>query len=144
MTLPKPVPGLVLRYSYLWHSESREGREEGVKDRPCAVVASILSNAGETRVLVLPITHTQPVGTEMGVEIPPNVKNRLGLDETRSWIVLSEWNEFVWPGPDLRRVSNLPDSPVAYGMLPPRFFIAVRDRFLKVVRQRKARPVSRT
>jgi hypothetical protein len=34
ITLPKPEPGLVIRYSYLWHDEHRQGREEGVKDRP--------------------------------------------------------------------------------------------------------------
>ena len=26
MTLPKPEPGLVIRYSYLWHDEFLEGR----------------------------------------------------------------------------------------------------------------------
>ena len=36
--LPRPVPGLVVRYSYLWLDEHRRGREEGVKDRPCAIV----------------------------------------------------------------------------------------------------------
>ena len=38
MALPKPVPGLVIRYSYLWHREYLEGREDGQKDRPCAIV----------------------------------------------------------------------------------------------------------
>lgn len=41
MPLPKPIPGLVIRYSYLWCSEYLEGREEGQKDRPCAIVAAI-------------------------------------------------------------------------------------------------------
>ncbi len=44
MTLPKPVPGLVIRYSYLWYGEHRQGHEEGTKDRPCAIVAAIRSN----------------------------------------------------------------------------------------------------
>jgi len=39
--LPAPVPGLVIRYSYLWHSEHLAGREEGEKDRPCAIVAAL-------------------------------------------------------------------------------------------------------
>ena len=38
--MPLPVPGLVIRYSYLWHSEHLAGREEGTKDRPCAIIAA--------------------------------------------------------------------------------------------------------
>lgn len=40
-SLPAPVPGLVIRYSYLWHSEQPAGREEPEKDRPCAIVAAL-------------------------------------------------------------------------------------------------------
>jgi hypothetical protein len=102
VALPKPEPGLVIRYSYLWHSEYRKGREEGVKDRPCAIVASMVSlEDGTTRVLVLPITHTPPENASLAVEIPTSVKTRLKLDTEQSWVVVSEWNEFVWPGPDL-------------------------------------------
>jgi hypothetical protein len=39
--LPRPEPGLVLSYSYLWHTEHEEGREEGVKDRPCVIVVVV-------------------------------------------------------------------------------------------------------
>ena len=39
MALPKPVAGLIIRYSYLWYREHLEGRDEGQKDRPCAIVA---------------------------------------------------------------------------------------------------------
>ena len=61
MPLPDPVPGLVIRYAYLWFGEYAAGQEEGVKDRPCAIVAAIRSDEdGNTRVLVLPITHTPP------------------------------------------------------------------------------------
>jgi prevent-host-death family protein len=40
---------------------------------------------------------------QFGIELPGRVKRRLKLDDARSWVVLSEWNEFVWPGPDLRQ-----------------------------------------
>jgi len=43
--LPEPVPGLVIRYSYLWYAEHVLGREEGQKDRPCAIVAAIRTDA---------------------------------------------------------------------------------------------------
>jgi hypothetical protein len=143
--LPKPVPGLVIRYSYLWHSEHLEGREEGQKDRPCAIVAAIVADEhGNDRVLVLPITHSPPNHASLAVEIPAKVKQRLRLDDARSWVVLSEWNEFIWPGPDLRRVPGADDSSVVYGMLPPHLFAVIRERFLALVNLRAATQVRRT
>jgi hypothetical protein len=57
MALPEPVAGLILRYSYLWRHEHLEGRDEGQKDRPCAIVAALRTDEnGDIRVLVLPIT----------------------------------------------------------------------------------------
>jgi hypothetical protein len=141
----QPVPGLVIRYSYLWHDEHLLGREEGQKDRPCAIIASIRVAAdGDTRVLVLPITHTSPSQPRLAIEIPTKVKQRLQLDDARSWIVLSEWNEFIWPGPDLRRLMGGDESSIAYGMLPPGLFASVRDRFVALVEARGAEPVRRT
>ena len=131
MPLPQPVSGLVIRYNYLWYREHLEGREEGQKDRPCAIIAAVRADeSGATRVLVLPITHSPPDHASLAVEIPPKVKLRLQLDEAQSWVVLSEWNEFVWPGPDLRRLPNADDATVAYGMLPPGLFATIRNRFL--------------
>jgi len=141
-----PVPGLVIRYSYLWYSEHLAGREEAQKDRPCAIVAALRPAAepAETRVLVLPVTHSPPAQASLAAEIPPRVKERLRLDTERSWVVLSEWNEFIWPGPDLRRAPGGDDSSVAYGMLPPRLFAIIRDRFLALATGRNARRVPRT
>lgn len=145
MSLPTPIPGLVLRYSYLWHREHLAGREEGQKDRPCAIIAALRTDEdGETRVLVLPITHSPPDQDGLAVEIPARVKQRLGLDDARSWVVLSEWNEFTWPGPDLRRLPGADDLSVAYGMLPPALFETVRARFFALVQARTTRPVRRT
>jgi hypothetical protein len=59
LAFPTPVPGLVVRYSYLWASEHARGREEGAKDRPCAVVLVVIDDAGEPAV-VLPITINGP------------------------------------------------------------------------------------
>jgi hypothetical protein len=142
VALPEPVPGLVIRYSYLWRREHLEGRDEGRKDRPCAIVAAIRAQAGEQRVLVLPITHSEPAGSS--IEIPAPVKRRLGLDELRSWIVVSEYNEFLWPGPDLRRAPGGDDSSVAYGMLPPALFGAVRQSLLTAISEHRAHAVRRT
>jgi hypothetical protein len=93
---------------------------------------------------VLPISHSPPGDASLAVEIPGKVKQRLQLDHARSWVVLSEWNEFIWPGPDLRRAPGADDSSVAYGMLPPSLFAAIRDRFLALVNSRAATQARRT
>jgi len=144
VTLPRPEPGLVIRYSYLWLSEHRAGREEGVKDRPCALVLALVDAAGDTRVTVLPITHSAPPDPSAAIEVPPDTKKRLALDAERSWIVVSEGNEFLWPGPDLRPLPGADLSTIAYGFLPPRLLRLVRDRFLALSHQRKAERVRRT
>jgi hypothetical protein len=143
--LPERVPGLVIRYSDLWHREHLEGREEGQKDRPCAIVAAIRADEnGNTHVLVLPVIHSQPKPPTIAVEIPARVKHRLGLDMDRSWVVVSAWNEFAWPGPDLRRVVGGDERSVAYGMLPPGLFSSIRDEFLALIRAHHGRRVERT
>jgi mRNA-degrading endonuclease toxin of MazEF toxin-antitoxin module len=68
----------------LWHSEYRQGREEGRKDRPCAIVLTADNSAGETIVTVVPITHTPPLPAGEAVEIPLPTKQRLRLDAERS------------------------------------------------------------
>ena len=146
MTLPTPEEGLVIRYSYLWHAEYREGHEEGVKDRPCAIILAVANRDYDKRqrVVVLPITHSQPAPNTPALEIPAVTKNRLGLDDDRSWVILSESNEFLWPGPDLRRVRGQDDSSVAYGFLPPKFYNELRRRFVALVRASKSVIVKRT
>lgn len=144
MTWPVPVPGLVIRYSYLWDREAREGREEGTKDRPCAVILALRDQAGRSRVFVLPITHSPPASGRETVEIPAVVKARLGLDEDRSWIVVDEVNAFTWPGPDLRFQPGQGPESASYGVLPPRFLRFVRERFLATDRAGKVARVSRT
>jgi hypothetical protein len=141
---PVPVPGLVIRYSYLWASEHARGQEEGVKDRPCAVVLVTANEAGERLVTVLPISHSPPANPDLAVEIPAAVKRRLRMDDDRSWIVLTEANRFVWPGPDLRPpVPGDPES-VAYGPLPYALFEQVRLRFIAALKARGGRTILRT
>lgn len=127
MALPEPLPGLVIRYSYLWWEQARQGREEGEKDRPCAIVLATLQADGTKRVLLVPITHTQPTHPGHGVEIPPATKKRLGLDDLRSWIITNELNRFTWPGPDLRPAK--PDEPERFdfGFLPEALFAKVKE-----------------
>ena len=144
MSFPDPHPGLVIRYAYLWKREHEEGREEGGKDRPCAIVLSVLDDDGEPEVMVLPITHSAPQRAQDAIEIPPATKQRFGLDSEWSWIVITEANEFVWPGPDLHPVPGCDNSTIVHGTLPPKFFAHVRDRFLERIMREKALAVRRT
>jgi hypothetical protein len=114
VSLPAPKPGLVIRYAYLWESEARKGREEGAKDRPCAIVLVVLRDSDHPIVRVLPVTHSPPSHAADALEIPATTKQRLGLDGERSWVVLTEANDFIWPGPDLRPVPGRDLNTVAY------------------------------
>lgn len=132
MALPDPVPGLVIRYSYLWSREAQEGREEGVKDRPCTIVVTAQRAEDERiRVMVAPITHTPPRDVGHAVEVPLQVGEALGLDDARSWIVTAELNVFTWPGPDVRPARG---QHFAFGRLPNRLLEQVRRNVLKQVR----------
>ena len=143
MRWPEPRPGLVIRYAYLWRREAVAGRDEGVKDRPCAIVVAVKSEAGATTVYALPITHTPPHSADEGIELPAATKARLGLDEARSWIVLTEANIFAWPGPDLRFVKGQGLESAAYGMLPPKLMALVRQRFARLLQARRAGTIKR-
>jgi hypothetical protein len=144
VSLPRPESGLVIRYSYLWREQAEQGQEEGEKDRPCAVLLATTTEDGDTVVLALPITHRPPERPELAVEIPLRTKHRLGLDDDRSWIIVSEANRFVWPGPDLRPRTPGDASSVAYGLLPASLYEDVRAKFLRAVELRTAKTVKRT
>jgi len=144
VSLPKPLPGLVVRYSYLWADAAAEGREEGDKERPAAIVMAVdVPGANAARVHVLPITHSAPVKGTEAMEIPAAVCRSAGLDAARSWVILSEFNEFLWPGFDLAVVPGRTPRSVAYGFLTPGFFASVRDRWLALDTAGKAAGISR-
>jgi PemK-like, MazF-like toxin of type II toxin-antitoxin system len=144
LPLPTPHPGLVICYSYLWASEHRSGREEGAKDRPCAIVVARRLFAEATVVTVVPVTHTPPSNADEAIEIPAPIKAHLGLDDQRSWIVVSEVNDFVWPGPDLRPVPGAEPVRYDYGVLPPGFFRKLRDQLLTLRQTRRVQAIPRT
>lgn len=144
MSFPPPIPGVVIRYSYLWDREHQAGLEEGNKDRPCAVVLAIIGDGGRTNIYVLPVTHSAPTSPDDAIEIPRVVKSYLGLDAGRSWIVITEANIFAWPGPDLRPAINGDPSTIVYGYLPPNFFDHVRRKFIERARRGKAKAIKRT
>jgi len=95
-------------------------------------------------VTVLPVTHAPPSNPELAVELPAATKRRLGLDDERSWVVLSEANRFLWPGPDLRPARPGDAATVAYGQLPYTLFEEIRRKFLAAIRMRRAGVVPRS
>jgi hypothetical protein len=128
MAIPTPEPGLIISYSYVWDHEAQGGQEEGRKDRPCVIALAVeRQQDGETLVTVLPVTHRPPEDAAAAIEIPRTVKKHLGLDGERSWVVVSEGDQFVWPGYDLRKVRDT--DRYDYGYLPPRFFNDVLAAF---------------
>jgi hypothetical protein len=141
--LPKPVLGLVVHYSYLWHDEKQRGLEEGVKDRPCVIVSAVVAIEGDTVIIVAPITHRPPPSANQAVELPITTKRRLGMDDQRSWIVVDDLNRFRWPGPDLRPVSGRGAGVYDYGFLPPRLFQTVKQAIADAAHQKRVSPTTR-
>jgi PemK-like, MazF-like toxin of type II toxin-antitoxin system len=124
MALPEPEPGLVISYSYLWRHEALRRLEEGRKDRPCVIVTAVeRADNGGLIVTVLPVTHRPPENPAAAVEIPTPVKQRLGLDHERSWVIIDEGNRFAWPGYDLKKAAGR--DTFEYGFLPPALFESV-------------------
>jgi len=144
VSLPTPVPGLVISYAYLWAREHKQGAEEGQKNRPSAIVAAKQVIGGREVVTVVPITHSPPTNPADAIEIPTVLKAHLGLDDARSWIMVTETNDFLWPGPDLQPIPGTQPSRFAYGMLPPRFFAHLRHRILEGYRMRTLTQVPRS
>jgi hypothetical protein len=132
-----PAPGTVLRYSYLWRRQAEAGRDEGEKDRP---VALVIAQANDECVVV-PITHSAPEDRASAVPLSDTERARLGLDGEQCWIVTTEINVFVWPGPDLRAVPRKQPKTAIYGKLSKGTFAEVlrqlqaRARLIRVVRR---------
>lgn len=126
-----PKPGEVINYSYLWEYEYRDGRDEGVKDRPVAVVIVTQCSDGFDQLYVVPMTTKPPGRDQEAIEVPTAVRAQLGLKAERSWIVVSEWNRFTWPGYDVRPIARgSPD--ISFGFLPSGLFRRVRDAIVAI------------
>ena len=143
MTVPER--GSVIRYSYLWADENARGQEEGRKDRPALVLAlSVSVSDRTTEVLVLAVTHTSPANPADAVVFPQDIKFRLGLDDAPSWIVTTEANAFVWPGPDIRPVPDRTPSTVIYGRVPDSLLMQVARSYLANRDKQRSQSVART
>jgi hypothetical protein len=132
----EPKPGLVVRYDYHWTLQAAAGRDQG-KDRPACLVAASDSLKRPRFVILLPITHTPPDGDTIGIEIPPKVKQAIGLDAARSWVIISEHKIGEWPNAGLSPVPGK-TGVFAYGFIPPGLFAQIKTRFIELARQSKS------
>lgn len=142
MPIPTPEVGLVISYSYLWKHEQDAGAEEGRKVRPCVIILAVEQEGEHTRVTVAPVTHTPPRGETEAVEIPAKVKRHLNLDDERSWVMVSEVNEFAWPGFDLRPIPGKRDI-YEYGFIPPKLYDEIKRKLLTLYMNRRTALINR-
>jgi len=140
--IPDARPGLVFRYEYLWERQARAGRDAGEKERPACIVVALHRADGDTRVLIVPITHSPPRAGEPAVELPPKVKAHLGLDGAPSWVVLAEANIDIWPSPDMRPIPGRPGR-FDYGLLPQRLLNRIRAAVMDAMPAKRLAPVDR-
>lgn len=143
MPIAAPFAGLVIGYSYLWRHEHRLGEEEGRKDRPCAIVLVSETVGGETVVTVAPITHTPPHDAETAVELPSATKQRMGMDDQPSWVMVNEVNRFIWPGPDLRPILKSNPRRFDYGVLAPNLFKKITSAMIALHNKKRLTVVPR-
>jgi hypothetical protein len=135
VALPEPKPGLVIRYDYLWSREAAAGADQG-KDRPACLVAASDPAAKPRFVVILPITHSAPSGDTVGIEIPPRVRQSLGLDDELCWVIVSEHNIDEWPNGGLQPLPGRPGV-FDYGFVPPELFARIKTKFLELARRRR-------
>ncbi len=141
MALPEPKPGLVVRYDYLWSREAAIGHDQG-KDRPACLVAASDSTTTPRFVVILPITHTAPAGDTVGIEIPPRVRQAIGLDDAPTWVIVSEHNVDEWPNGGLAPIPGRPGI-FSYGFVPPSLFATIKTKFLELSEQGRGAEVRR-
>jgi hypothetical protein len=132
----EPKVGYVLRYVYDWGPDAGTGSD---KERPAVIVLTVRRADGKTLVRVAPVTHRAPDDPTRALELPWATKQRLGLDDDRSWVILDHANEFQWPGPDVRPVPGVLPATIYYGPLPPALFARLRQQLLGLLRAGRVR-----
>lgn len=105
------------------------------------MVLAVTGAGSELRLTVAPVTHSAPERAGDAVEMPAIVKRDLGLDHERSWIVVTEVNRFLWPGPDVRPMA---DGDPYYGAIPDWLFVRMREAIGAHAGRGRVRIVGRT
>ena len=88
---------------------------------------------------MVPVTHTPPAsGT--GIELPHRVKAHLGLDDKRSWVVLTDLNRVLWDDAGIVPATRVRWD---YGALPQPLLIEIQQGIAKLARQKRLAVVNR-
>lgn len=132
----------MISYAYLWAHERAANRMEAAKVRPCVIVLKVERAQKDIVVTVVPVTHRSPGPETPAIEMPQAVKGHLGLDSERSWIVLDEINQFVWPGYDLRPLPGTANK-FEYGFIPPNLLVRVVSGIRDVWRRKMGLTITR-
>jgi hypothetical protein len=141
---PPITRGSVIRYAYLWKRERERAQDEGIKDRPTIVMAlSVQVEDEATRVYVLAVTHTPPRSDADAIQMPPAAKRHLGLDDDPAWIITTEANTFLWPGPDIRPIPGRASGTVVYGRIPDNLLRRVIASYVENATKKRTTIVSR-
>ena len=84
-----------------------------------------------------PFTHTPRAGETVGIEFPARVRQALSLDETPSWVIVSEHNIDEWPNAGVSPRPGRPDA-FGYGFNPPGLFSRIKAHYLELARAKKS------
>lgn len=137
MVLPRPSPGLVVRYEFLWAEDAETGTHHPADDHPCVVLLSV-GTGDDARVLFAAVTHSEP---SYGLEIPLAVRRSAGLDDRRQWVSLEQFNEDRWP----LGLSQIPGKGgFVYGRLTEGFFRRLVGEAGAAIRRRRAALIRRS
>jgi len=76
--------------------------------------------------------------------MPAGRRKESKLDDERSWVVVTEFNRFVWPGVDLQPRPGVTPRRYDFGVIPGKFIARVIEVFDAARRARRVAPVVRT
>ncbi len=94
---------------------STGGPRGGVKDRPCAIVLAVSAAQDRTGSSSCPSPTRRHSRLTRGSSCAPRPRPASGwTTNERSWPIMSEGNDFIWPGPDLRPVAGQGSESIAY------------------------------
>lgn len=107
MPLPKPEPGLVIGYEFLFREDEEAGLENANRPHPCAIIL-VTEDGPNQRVRLVAISHSPPSSNESKhyMQLTPEECRQIGLDSGNHWINLRDINSFDWPGYDLKPIAS--------------------------------------
>jgi hypothetical protein len=88
--------------------------------------------------------HTAPAEPANAVRFPAEEKRRLGLDDIPAWIITTEGNAFIWPGPDIRPIPDRAAGTMTYGEVSRSLLQQVARSYLANRERQRSRLVART